>query len=55
MSGHTPEVSAQTRVKLAEIRRAVRELRQVHHMLRHPHVDGCVECVMLAWLKDEGF
>lgn len=48
-------MDAQAAIKLDEIRKAVRELRQIHHRKRHPHTPTCAECVCLSWLKDEGF
>ena len=45
----------QEAIKLDEIARAVQELRQVHHGLRHPYTRGCAECVYLRWLRDNGF
>lgn len=50
-----PTMTAEARIKLAEVRQAVQQLRLLHHTLRHPHIDGCVECISLAWLKDNGF
>jgi hypothetical protein len=39
---------------LAQVRRAVQELRQIHHS-RHDHTEKCAECVNLAWLEAQGF
>jgi hypothetical protein len=48
-------MDSQSAIKLDEVRRAVQELRKIHHRLRHPYQDGCAECVSLAWLKGQGF
>ena len=48
-------MTAAVKIKLAEIREVTTSLRRVHHELRHPYIEGCVECVMLKWLEDNGF
>jgi len=48
-------MTTEQKIALAEVRSAVQQLRQIHHTLRHEHIEGCAECITLAWLRDKGF